>query len=247
MSEPKSSKKQTSTVTVSTEPAAKDSRPWFKKKRFVIPIGLLLLGSLSNAINDDNDSPTASGDQSQSQTDTSQNVSATVKIPDVVGKTVADAKSAANAAGIGFDQGEAGDDWVISSQEPQPQELEDTGDITLTVVAVAPEPPLTLGQENAIESAQSYLDYTGFSRKGLLDQLTSEYGGGFPKADAKFALAYLEKNGLVDWNAEAVESAQSYLDFSSFSKNALYEQLTSEYGGQFTPEQAKYALKQVGY
>jgi hypothetical protein len=52
---------------------------------------------------------------------------------------------------------------------------------------------------------------------------------------------------MVDWNAEAVDSAKSYLEFSSFSKSGLFEQLTSEYGEQFTPEQANYALKAVGY
>ncbi|HCU79038.1 MAG TPA: hypothetical protein DGU37_11170, partial [Microbacterium sp.] len=108
-------------------------------------------------------------------------------------------------------------------------------------------PQLTLGQQNAIRSARSYLDFTAFSRAGLFEQLTSEYGEGFEAADAEFAIAHLEQNGLVDWNAEAAESAQSYLDFTSFSRQGLYDQLTSEYGEQFTPEQAEYALTAVGY
>lgn len=110
-----------------------------------------------------------------------------------------------------------------------------------------PTTTLTLAQENAIESAQSYLDYSGFSRKGLFDQLTSKYGEGFEKADAEFAISYLEQNALVDWNEEAAESAASYLESSSFSKSSLFDQLTSKYGEQFTNEQASYALKAVGY
>ena len=99
--------------------------------------------------------------------------------------------------------------------------------------------------EEAVESAQNYLDFSGFSRLGLIDQLTSEYGDQFTKEEAETAVQYLEDNSLVDWNEEAVESAQNYLDFSSFSRGELFDQLTSEYGDQYTPEQAEYALTQV--
>ena len=51
----------------------------------------------------------------------------------------------------------------------------------------------------------------------------------------------------ADWGAEAVESAQSYLEYSSFSRDGLYQQLTSEYGEGFTPDEANYALSAVGY
>lgn len=44
-----------------------------------------------------------------------------------------------------------------------------------------------------------------------------------------------------------MESAESYLELTSFSQQALYDQLTSAYGGQFTPEQANHALAAVGY
>jgi hypothetical protein len=113
--------------------------------------------------------------------------------------------------------------------------------------AAPPASAMSLGQQNAVESAKSYLRFTAFSRMGLTQQLTSEYGEGFEPGDAEFAIAYLEQNGLVDWNAEAVESAKSYLNLSSFSRDGLYEQLTSEYGEGFTPDQANYALGQVGY
>lgn len=100
----------------------------------------------------------------------------------------------------------------------------------------------TVSQRNALEQAQSYLEFSGFSEAGLFDQLTSEYGGQFSKADAKWAIARLD----VDWNQEAVEAAESYLEFSSFSRNGLIDQLTSPYGGQFTKAQALYAVKAVG-
>jgi len=37
------------------------------------------------------------------------------------------------------------------------------------------------------------------------------------------------------------------LDFSSFSRESLFDQLVSEYGSQFTPAEAEFALAAVGY
>jgi hypothetical protein len=104
-----------------------------------------------------------------------------------------------------------------------------------------PEPTVTSAQENAVESAESYLDTSAFSKQGLIGQLSSEYGEGFAKADATYAVNHVD----VDWNAEAVESAQSYLDTSAFSKQGLIDQLTSSYGEGFTLAQAQYAVDQV--
>lgn len=101
--------------------------------------------------------------------------------------------------------------------------------------------------EEAQEEARSYVRSMPFSRNELFQQMTSEYGAGFTPEEAEQAISYLEGNGLVDWNAEAVESAQSYLKSMAFSRDELYQQLTSEYGAGFTPEQAEYALSQVGY
>ena len=72
--------------------------------------------------------------------------------------------------------------------------------------------------------------------------MSSEYGDGFPRKDAVFAVEYVSP----DWNAEAVESAKSYLEITSFSRQGLIEQLSSESGDQYTPKQAVYAVNQVG-
>ncbi|MBA2953750.1 hypothetical protein GON03_05430 [Nocardioides sp. MAH-18] len=101
---------------------------------------------------------------------------------------------------------------------------------------------MTASQENAIKSAESYLDMSGFSRQGLIDQLSSQYGDDYPRADAIFAVNHLD----VDWNAEAVESAESYLDMSGFSRQGLIDQLSSQYGDQYTVAQATYAANKVG-
>ena len=82
---------------------------------------------------------------------------------------------------------------------------------------------------------------SGFSREGLIGQLSSSAGEGFSKADATFAADHVD----VNWNDEAVESAQSYLDMSSFSRQGLTDQLSSSVGEGFTLAQAQYAVNQV--
>ena len=50
----------------------------------------------------------------------------------------------------------------------------------------APAPSETIGQQNARESAQSYLDSQSFSRSGLIDQLLFE---GFSQAEAEYGVS----------------------------------------------------------
>jgi hypothetical protein len=68
--------------------------------------------------------------------------------------------------------------------------------------------------------------------------LSSEYGEGFSKADATYAVDALN----VDWNEQAAKSAKSYLSHSSFSRQGLIEQLSSEAGEGFTHAQAVYGV-----
>lgn len=103
-------------------------------------------------------------------------------------------------------------------------------------------PRYTVAQQQAIQSAQSYLDMEGFSRAGLIGQLTSNAGEGFRHADAVFAVNHIK----VNWNNEAVEAAKSYLDMGGFSRVSLIQQLTSKAGEQFTLAQARYAADHVG-
>jgi hypothetical protein len=105
-----------------------------------------------------------------------------------------------------------------------------------------PESDFTVAQENAIASAQSYLDLAGFSREGLIDQLSSKAGDGYKVNDATVAVDSLN----VDWNAEAVESAKSYLELTGFSRAGLIQQLSSPSGDQYTKAQATYAANKVG-
>jgi hypothetical protein len=93
----------------------------------------------------------------------------------------------------------------------------------------------------ALESAESYLAFSGFSKQGLYEQLSSPAGEGFSPAEAQYAVDHVD----ADWNKEAVQSARSYLEFSPMSRDALIEQLSSPAGEGFTYEQAVYAVNKV--
>ena len=103
----------------------------------------------------------------------------------------------------------------------------------------------TDGQKEAYESAERYVDAAGISRQGLIDQLSSESGGGFALEDAEFAVGELEQRSGVNWNKEAEEAARFYLDITEYSRQALTDQLSSEYGDKFTREQAEWAADKV--
>jgi hypothetical protein len=81
-----------------------------------------------------------------------------------------------------------------------------------------------------------------FSRQGLIEQLSSEAGAGFSRADATYAVDAVSPN----WNEQAAKAAQSYLDTMAFSRQGLIEQLSSEAGAGFTHAQAVYGVNQTG-
>ncbi|WP_292053812.1 MULTISPECIES: Ltp family lipoprotein [unclassified Brevundimonas] len=111
-------------------------------------------------------------------------------------------------------------------------------------VSSPPEPVsrLTGAQRNAVRSARQYLEISGFSRDGLIEQLSSSYGDGYERADATVAVDSLN----ADWNDNAARSARQYLSISGFSCRGLIEQLSSEYGDKYTVSQATYGAQQAG-
>lgn len=96
---------------------------------------------------------------------------------------------------------------------------------------------VTLGMQNALEKAHSYLKYSAFSYTGLIEQL--EYSK-YTHDEA----VYAADNCGADWYEQAVLKGESYLKYSSFSRDGLIEQL--EYSG-FTHDQAVYAVNELGY
>jgi hypothetical protein len=175
---------------------SKALRPWYRKKRWILSIGLVLL-----------------------------------MVPVSLGSSGSgDGDRTGGTSGASSNDGGGGASGA-STEKPSAQEAPATEE----------EPEMTSGQENALQSAQGYLDIGGFSKAGLIGQLSSSAGEGFSKADATFAA----NNVDVDWNEEAVESAQGYLDMGGFSEAGLIDQLSSAAGEEFTPAQARYAVSKV--
>lgn len=98
---------------------------------------------------------------------------------------------------------------------------------------------VTREHKNALSKGLQYANQLHMSKKAVYDQLTSSYGEGFPADAAQYAIDNMTG---VDWNANALEKAKQYYYNMSMSKSAVYDQLTSEYGEQFTASQAQYAI-----
>ena len=94
-----------------------------------------------------------------------------------------------------------------------------------------------LENANCIKTAKQYINYTAFSREGLIHQLEYE---GYSTESAEYSVDSLS----IDWNAQCAKMAKQYLDYTGFSRDGLYDQL--QYEG-FSNEQIEYGLSQVGY
>ncbi|MCU7730924.1 Ltp family lipoprotein [Actinoplanes sp. KI2] len=100
----------------------------------------------------------------------------------------------------------------------------------------------TVEEQNAIRSAQSYIEFSAFSRKGLIEQLSSDGGDGYSVKAATYAVDSLH----INFNEQAYKSAMSYLSISGFSRKGLIEQLSSDGGEGFTHSQAVYGVTKAG-
>ncbi|UXV35933.1 Ltp family lipoprotein [Staphylococcus sp. IVB6181] len=98
----------------------------------------------------------------------------------------------------------------------------------------------TREQTAALNSAKNYSDTLHMSKQGIYDQLTSEAGDKFSAEDAQYAIDYLK----ADYKENAVKSAENYAETMNMnmSDDAIYDQLKSDAGDKFTPEEARYGV-----
>ncbi|GAA3814139.1 Ltp family lipoprotein [Cellulomonas soli] len=187
----------------------------------------ILIGAL-NGGNDDEESPgVASTQETQKDAKTAEEIAAE---DEASAQAEADRKAEEDAAA------------AAKAEEDRLAEEQRVADEAAAAAAAAAEAARigSVAQQNAYRSAVNYLDFTDFSRTGLIEQLEYE---GYATADGEFALARLEAEGGVDWNAQAAATAASYLEFTSFSRSGLLDQLIYE---GFTPEQAEYGVGTTG-
>jgi len=261
------------------------TRPWWKKKRFVIPGAIVLLLILISALGGSSDesdaviapSPSPSATESSPSPSPTPSPTETVAattfiMPDLLGKDLQSAQDELQALGsFVLDQEDASGEgrvqvldsnWQVCTQSVKAGDDAPIDEIVLlaavkddehcpgdepaeTAEAVAEEPAeveasddsgLNASQEQAARLGLQYLEYTSFSRTGLIGQLVYEE---FSESDAKAAVDSL----TVDWTEQADKKAQEYLDYSAFSRGGLIDQL--EYEG-FTTKQAEHGATAVG-
>lgn len=106
-------------------------------------------------------------------------------------------------------------------------------------------------KENALKKAETFRNTMNMSTQSIYKQLISEYGEKFTIEEAKYAIDNLNKIEEEIEKSEstvskefknALSQAEYYGNKSKMSKKAIYKQLTSEYGEQFTVEEAQYAI-----
>lgn len=109
-------------------------------------------------------------------------------------------------------------------------------DLTLAKLSPDDAEP-TLGEQNALKSAQEYLSFSSFSHSGLIQQLEFE---GYSHTEATYGADRCGAN----WFEQAAKSAADYLRVSAFSESGLRDQLKFE---GFTDTQAYYGAAKNGY
>ena len=194
---------QTSPGTENDTNNGKASKPWYKKKRIMIPLLLVVFIALAISGGDPETNSSSAGNEVATNSEEQKNT---------VGVDSTKELESVNAA-----------------PESAPEPADDT-------------PELTASQKNAVRSAENYISFSGFSRQGLIDQLSSEYGDQYPVEDATIAVDSLN----IDYNEQAKRSAETYLDMSGFSCQGLIDQLSSDAGDKYTPEQARSGAEAAG-
>ncbi len=95
--------------------------------------------------------------------------------------------------------------------------------------------------KSALNKAASYANTMHMSKRGVYDQLVSEYGEKFSTEAAQYAA----DNVKVDWNANALAKAKTYQENMNMSPASIHDQLTSENGEKFTQAEADYAIQHL--
>ncbi len=100
-------------------------------------------------------------------------------------------------------------------------------------------------EEIAILWAEDFISDVPMSRGGLISIMTSDIIN-FSSKQAEVAVSYLEDNNLVDWNEQAVLVGEEMLSYREYERQDFIQDMTSEWGKQFTREQAEYAADELG-
>ena len=152
---------------------------------------------------------------------------------EAVNKTPAESKTETPAEETSDQQQEGTDNESAGNEEAENEVIQEE--------APAEEESIPTEFKNALKKATQYSSIMHMSKQGIYDQLTSEYGEGFPEDAAQYAIDNID----ADWEANALAKAKEYSDTMHMSKRGIYDQLVSEYGEKFTEDEAQYAVDNV--
>ena len=214
--------------------------PEMKKNTKIILTVVFAILFLAIAFGEISDETTTNNDSSNSNSNTNTVSKVKVEVIDFSGMSESEILTWCKEKNLNCDfKREYSDtvakDGYIKQSVNATEQVTEGSKITITY-SLGKEP--TTEQKNALRKAESYAKTMHMSKQGIYDQLTSEYGEGFDKEAAQYAIDNIEWN----WNANALAKAKSYRDTMSMSKNRIYDQLISQYGEKFTKEEAQYAI-----
>lgn len=183
-------------------------------------------------------SPTASATETPSETPAAAAVASSTALTAAEAKASDDAVASVNAIEEAEAEASAKAEVEASkkAEASEKAEAEAQAKAAAEASAKAKAEAGTLSQQNALRAAGSYLEYTAFSRKGLISQLEFE---DYSTKDATWAVERV----TVDWNEQAAKSAKSYLEYTAFSRSGLVDQLVFE---GYTAKQAEYGVSKTG-
>ena len=110
-----------------------------------------------------------------------------------------------------------------------------------STTSVNKQPDVPAEYKSALIKATLYANTMYMSKKGVYNQLVSDYGEKFSVAAAQYAI----DNVKADWNANALAKAKTYQDSLNMSPSAIHDQLTSDAGEKFTQAEADYAIQHL--
>lgn len=250
-----------------TPTAVAGERPWYKKKRFLIPgaavVAVIGISAIATAGGGGGGTPVAEPTATQNETPVSEPsesasaVPTTFTMPELVGMNLQDAQDSLQAVGSYFlDQTDASgqgrmqvddDNWQVCTQDPAAGiEVDITATVQLGSVKldescdgeVAAEPDTSGLSAEQVQAVGKAEDYLAFTAFSKNGLIEQLKFDGFSKADATAAVETL----TVDWTEQAALKGQEYLDFAAFSQKGLIDQLKYD---KFTTKQAEAGVKSL--
>jgi hypothetical protein len=210
---------------IAAKAKAKALRPWYQKKRFIIPGALAVVIAFSSASNGGNP-----GTQlpNSGESPSSGEIGTDSPVEESYANETAAQQNARESAESYLNSSAFSRSGLISQLEYEQYDLKDA-EYAVDVLNVD-------WNDQAAKSAVRYLESSAFSESGLIGQLKYE---GFSKKQATYGVSV----SGADWNEQAAKSAESYLNSGSFSRGSLIDQLIYE---GFSKSQATFGVTEAG-